>query len=223
MYPTAVIFDFDGVIVDTEPLHFYSFQRILTPMGFNFSWEEYVQTYMGFDDRDAFREAYKAHGKSLDNENLSDLIQCKANIFLETINQGVKPYPGVVELINKLCSKNIPLAISSGAILSDILPILINLKLENCFKHIVTANDVSRSKPDPSSYILASNKLINDFAIQMTSKDRIVAIEDTPAGIASAKGAGLSVLAVTNSYPKEKLLSADRVVDSLEILLLEGF
>lgn len=214
LQPEAVIFDFDGVIVDTEPLHYRAFQRILEPLGLGFSWSEYQETYMGFDDRDAFVEAFTSSGKALSSEQLAALVQEKAGIFQEVIRDGVIPYPGVTELITALQNSGVPLAICSGALLSDILPILGMLGIGDSFQVIVTADDVKKSKPDPESYLLAYRCLMETISIPAPAL-RAIAIEDTPAGIASATGAGLPVLAVTNSYPREQLLKASCIVDSL--------
>lgn len=211
----AVIFDFDGVIVDTEPLHYAAFQRLLEPRGLGFSWEQYVEVYMGFDDRDAFVEAFKSQG-GISSTALQDLIDQKANLFQEIIRDGITAYPGVVGLIQKIRDSRTPLAISSGALRSDIEPILETLGIVDCFDIIVTAEDVTRSKPDPESYKLAHAKL-NTFHSLNLPADQVLAIEDTPAGIAAAKGAGLQVLAVTNSYPSPHLSQADAITDTLDI------
>ncbi|HIJ80573.1 MAG TPA: HAD family phosphatase [Desulfuromonadales bacterium] len=213
----AVIFDFDGVIVDTEPLHYRSFQRVLEPLGMHFSWEEYVQTYIGFDDRDAFREAFRAQGNG-ECYDLEELISRKALTFQDVIKDGVTPYPGVIDLIRKMAATGIPLAICSGALRSDIDPILAMFEIADCFDTIVTAEDVSASKPDPACYSLAYRKLM-DVRQSTVSKQETIAIEDTCAGIQSASSAGLTVCAVTNSYPAEKLSAAHFCTDSLENLL----
>jgi len=215
----AVIFDFDGVIVDTEPLHYKSFQQLLEPLGMGFSWEEYVETYMGFDDRDAFIEAFTSREKQIDPIMLNSLIKSKAVVFQSVIRDGVSAYPGVVNLVNKLHKADIPLGICSGALRSDIIPILQMLKIEDCFEVIVTAEEVSKSKPDPESYILAFKKLADIRPHINLSPATVLAIEDTPAGITSAAKSGLTVLAVTNSYPREQLSSATFIVDSQEQLL----
>lgn len=211
----AVIFDFDGVIVDTEPLHYAAFQRLLEPLGLGFPWQEYVDTYMGFDDRDAFLEAFKAGGTDLSASNLHDLIDRKAGIFQEIIRAGITAYPGVVELIRRIRDSRTPLAISSGALRSDIDPILETLGIADCFDLIVTAEDVARSKPDPECYRLAHVRLNESLLLDLPAT-QVLAIEDTPAGIASAKGAGLHVIAVTNSYPATHLAQADRIVGTLD-------
>jgi HAD superfamily hydrolase (TIGR01509 family) len=217
----AVIFDFDGIIVDTEPLHYKAFQEVLVPLGLGYGWEEYVRHYIGFDDRDAFREAYKAAGRPLSAQELGELIAAKARGFQTAIARGVTPYPGAVELI-KAISGNLPLGLCSGALSADIQPILRQLAIENVFDVIVTADEVAASKPDPASYILTVQKLTERFADREVSTANCLAIEDTPAGIASASGAGIRVLAVVNSYSEEKLAQASRVVESLVGITLES-
>ena len=218
MYPSAVIFDFDGVIVDTEPLHYQAFQKILQPLNLGYNWETYQQTYMGFDDRDAFREAFKQGGRTLSGDELEQLIADKAAIFQQVIAAGVAPYPGVTELIKNLHEQGTPLAICSGALRSDILPIIDQLDVATCFTLIVTADDVPHSKPDPTCYRIAAQQLVAAYPDQLKPDSLIIAIEDTPAGIRSAKGAGLLVVAVSNSYPAEHLQQADRIVASLKEL-----
>lgn len=214
--PESVIFDFDGVIVDTEPIHWQAFREVLGPLGILFPWEEYAERYMGFDDRDAFREAFRVHARTLAGETLAELVAAKSRAFQEILRDGVRPLPGSVPLIEAIHSRGIPLAISSGALRTDIDPILATLGIAGRFARIVSADDVEKSKPDPASYRLAWSALRRQFPGALTSPANSLAIEDTPAGIESAKGAGLSVLAVAGSYRREKLSEADTVVDSLE-------
>ena len=206
----AIIFDFDGIIVDSEPMHYQAFQHVLEPLGKGYSWEEYCETYIGFDDRDAFRQAFIDKGEGICAKDLKNMINEKAKVFQRLIHDGgATPLPGAVELIRSIPCK-LPVALCSGAWMEDILPILRNLGIDNAFSAIVTAEDTEKSKPDPAPYKLALKKLgIEDPATA-------VAIEDTPAGIVSAKGAGLKVLAVTNSHDREYLLEADAVTDSLK-------
>lgn len=214
----AVIFDFDGVIVDTEPIHYAAFQRVLVPLGLQFSWDEYVETYIGFDDRDAFRHAFSSQGIELGQEKLHTLIEQKASFFTEVIRSGVTPYPGALDLISHLHDNKAPLAICSGALRSDINPILSMLGISDYFDVIVTAEDVAASKPDPECYQLTFQRLQSIHKYSFT-KDTTVVIEDTPAGIAAAKAAGLKVCAVTNSYPAARLDQATFVTESLSLLL----
>jgi HAD superfamily hydrolase (TIGR01509 family) len=183
-------------------------------LGLGYSWEEYVGHYIGFDDRDAFREAFACTGRTIDTGELAGLIEQKAAAFNTIIGTGVTPFPGVVELINSLKGR-CPLALCSGALASDIGPILQQIDLTEAFDIKVTADEVSVSKPDPESYRLAVKRLAEAFPQAAIAPSQCLAIEDTPAGIVSATGAGLKVLAVTNSYPAEKLVGAITVVDSL--------
>ena len=214
--PEAVIFDFDGVLVDTEPLHYKAFLAVLDPLGLGFPWEEYVATYMGFDDRDAFREAFRARGRPLGEKRVASLVAAKSRVFLEIIRDGVEPYPGALPMIASLHAAGIPLAISSGALRTDVAPILARLGIESRFAVTVTADDVRKSKPDPESYALAFRRLSSMLPTRVTAPGKSFAVEDTPAGVRSAKGAGLRVLAVTNSYAAGDLAEADWVFDSLE-------
>ncbi len=218
----AVIFDFDGIIVDTEPLHHKAFNKVLEAHGLGFTWREYVARIIGFDDRDAFREAFHGAGRCLSDDLLVDLIARKAKTFHEVIAGGVRPFPGVIDRIGELAG-TLPLALCSGALRSDIDPILHQLNLGDVFRVIVTADDVPVSKPDPAPYRLAFSLLQKIEPFQGIQAQKTLAIEDTPAGIASARGAGLAVLAITNSYRAETLDQADLVIDSLAALGADDF
>jgi beta-phosphoglucomutase len=215
----AVIFDFDGVVVDTEPLHHRAFVRIFEPLDLPLSWECYTRDYLGFDDRDVIRVRYREAGRTLEAANLNELINRKAVAFIDLVErEGVTPYAGVVALIRALHAAGKPLAIASGALRSDIEPILQQLDLTDCFATLVTADQVEVSKPDPASYRIAFARLASRFPDQVTDPARCTAIEDTPAGIAAARGAGLRVIAVTNTYPSPHLGEADAVVAALNEL-----
>jgi beta-phosphoglucomutase len=174
---------------------------------------------MGFDDRDAFTEAFKAKDTVIGQQELAGLISMKAQIFQIIIREGIKAYPGVVDLIRLLFDSKLPLAICSGALRSDILPILEQLNISHCFDTIVSADDVAKSKPDPESYQVAFDRLRVCRPESMFTTTTTFAIEDTPAGIAAATQAGLQVIAVTNSYGQEYLTDARYTVNTLEQLL----
>ncbi|MFA6147728.1 MAG: HAD family phosphatase [bacterium] len=220
--PEAVLFDFDGILVDTEPMHFEAFRKVLEPRGMEFTWREYVEVYMGFDDRDAFREAFRAKGTALDAASLAELVAAKSEAFLRGLRDGVSAYPGAVSLVESLRGASIPLALCSGALRSDIDPILGRLGVAGCFDVIVSADDVRKSKPDPESYKLAFRKLSERYHASLTVPRESIAVEDTPAGIRSAKGAGLRVLAITNSYGAGDLSGADWITESLENVRIGG-
>lgn len=220
----ALVFDFDGVMVDSEPLHHRAFLRVGKPLGFEQTWEEYLANFVGFDDRDAFRVilGYEP-GKVAPAEieaRLPDLIEQKAHAFEVEVNEGVDPIPGSVELVTALAGK-FPIAISSGATKFDIQIILAKLGLENVFDITVTADDVVHSKPDPESYVKAVTLLAKKFPHANITPKTAVAIEDTAAGTQSACNAGLQVLGLTTTGPAELLHQATRVIGNLENVTLE--
>lgn len=217
----AVIFDFDGVIVDTEHLHYRALSRVLQPIGLGFSWDQYVDEYIGFDDRGVFKAIYQRARLPLIEQEIKGLVERKAATFQHMIaSEPPDPFPGAVELIRHL-SGRIPLGLCSGALKSDIAPIFRVLKLETAFDVMVTADDVRQSKPDPSCYRLAVRRLGEKHGRTLDA-EKCLAIEDTPAGITAAKGARLKVLALTNSYDREYLGLADDVRETLEGVTLEA-
>lgn len=205
----AIVFDFDGVIVDSEPIHYKAFLKVVEPFGIDFDYGVYVERYAGFDDREGLRAILSDHNVGLDEAKMAELIESKARALAHIVAEGIKPMPGAVELV-RACAEVWPIAICSGALRSDIelmLPAVAEGLLDQ-FRVVVTAEDVARSKPDPASYRIAAERLACEAA-------GCVAIEDTPAGLASAADAGMRTLAVTHTYPRPQLDRADRVVDDL--------
>ncbi len=209
----AVIFDFDGVIADTEPLHYAAFCKVAATDGLDCSWEEYVRDYIGYDDRDLFRAAYRKSGRALDETELRRLVQTKATTFNALTADGVATYAGIPDLVHKAADRY-PVGLCSGALRSDIDPILAQLNLTKVFQVVVTAEDVPESKPDPACYRLTVRRLAERTGQSLTPAD-CLAIEDTPGGIRSAKGAGVRVWAVTHTHEASDIDHADRVFDSL--------
>jgi beta-phosphoglucomutase len=216
----AVFFDFDGVIVDSEPLHWEAFCRVLNPAGMTIAWDDYVEKYLGFDDRGVFREVFRHARKPLPERELAELIETKAQAFEELVRtKKPKPYPGAVELIRSL-SGRVPVALCSGALKRDVTPILDSLGIGKAFDVMVTADDVHASKPDPASYLLAFERLLAAFPGRRIRVDFSVAIEDTPAGITAARGAGIRVVALANTYPSALLRDTVCVLESLDGITL---
>ncbi len=210
----AVIFDFDGVIVDTERLHYEALNQILEPMGLGFPWHIYVRDLIGFDDRGAFEAVLKKARQPFSPAEIQQLVERKAITFQHRVGvEPPDPFPGSVELIRRLAGR-LPLGLCSGALRSDIAPVFSALGLDGAFDVLVTADDVRYSKPDPACYRLAVRKLGQRHGIELNPA-HCLAIEDTPAGIQAARGARLRVLALTNSYDGAYLDQADHVRDTL--------
>ncbi|MEX2607113.1 MAG: HAD family phosphatase [Kiritimatiellia bacterium] len=205
----ACIFDFDGILADTEELHFQSFQKVLEPMGAGFDWDRYVKDYIAFDSSQVFAAALKAAGIEDTPVSLSGLIDQKVTAFADLLRAAnVPPLPGALEAV-RFAHQRGPLALCTGAERKDVTPLLEAFGIIDLFQTIVTADDVSISKPDPECYTLAASLL-------HTPPGECLAIEDTPGGLHAARGAGCQTLGVTTTHLESQLRPhADRVVDSL--------
>lgn len=209
---SAIVWDFDGVIVDSEPLHYRAFLAAAASFGYTFDWDEYLEQFVGYDDRDAFRVMLgRSPGPSADEDSdqLTKLCADKAKAFEQVVNEGFDTIPGAIELIEQASSGDMVQAIASGATRQDIEIILQQLGLTSRFATIVSADDVARSKPDPQTYVLAVERL-------GLSPAQCVSIEDTPAGVQSARDAGLHAIALTTTTTADALHRAHRHVDTLE-------
>ena len=133
----AIIFDFNGVLVDDEPIHLELFQRVLAEEGISLSEKDYYARYLGMDDKGCFRAAFQEHGRTLDKRLLAELIQRKARYYRESIKTKIRPFPGVKQLV-PLVAARYPLAIASGALRSEIEIITERINLIKYFQVIVS-------------------------------------------------------------------------------------
>lgn len=223
----AVIFDFDGVLVDSEPLHYKAFCEVLKPLGLSPSYDVYVERYIGFDDRDAFRAMFQDAGKDLDPDLFERLLLAKEAAFHRIVAEGVVPFAGARELVEDIQRAGLPLAIASGAKTAEIRMILRSLGMLEAFSVIVSADDVRAGKPHPETYERALKALYamhpalrGDPASDGTAPSGVVVLEDTPTGIQAARSAGLFVVAVAHTYPMADLQQAHWVVPRLADLSL---
>jgi HAD superfamily hydrolase (TIGR01509 family) len=204
----AALFDFDGVLVDSEPLHFGALRDALAPEGVHIDEDEYRRTYLAYDDRGSIRLALELHGFEWTEERVERIAARKAAAF-EALIPEVKLFPGVRELVRQLAAE-VPVGIASGALHAEIEAILGAGGLLDAFSAIVGADDVTQGKPHPEPFLTAMVRL--DRGLE--PKDCVV-FEDSMPGVASARAAGMKVVAVTNTFSREKLSAAHRVVDSL--------
>lgn len=207
----AVLFDFDGVIVDSEPLHYGALRDALAPEGISLDEDEYRHAYLAYDDRGAIRLALERHGIPWDGPRIETIARRKARDF-ERLLPSVPFFDGARELVRAL-AREMPVGIASGALRSEIEAILRTDGLLDAFATIVGADDVHRGKPDPEPYRTAMERL--RYRAPSLQPSECLVFEDSVPGILAARAAGMSVVAVTNSYPAEKLAAAHRVVDSL--------
>lgn len=203
----AIVFDFDGVLADSEPLHLRAYQGVLQGLGIPFTREEYYASYLGFDDAGVFSALGERHGLTLSPDRLAGLIAEKGRVFDAIIESTDVLYPGAAACIEALAAAY-PLGIASGALRPEIEAILKGAGLRRHFRFIVASGDTPRSKPAPDPYIRAAR-------LHGLPPSACLAIEDSHWGIASAREAGLRCIGITTTYPAAQLTLADRVIDSL--------
>ncbi|MFO0730735.1 MAG: HAD family phosphatase [Nitrospiraceae bacterium] len=210
----AIIFDFDGVIADTEPLHFAALQQVLADIGITLTEAAYYADYLGFDDRGCFTAALQANQRPITPPLLKDLMARKATAYLAAVRQRLVIFPGVRELVQE-ASDRYHLAIASGALRPEIELILEEAGIRKQFRHITSAEDVTRGKPAPDPFLHALEGLNRvDGRAALHARDCLV-IEDSLPGIRAAKSAGMRVLAVANTHTVQDLAEADAITHSL--------
>jgi HAD superfamily hydrolase (TIGR01509 family) len=213
-WPAAVLFDFDGVIVNSEPLHLLAFQEVFAAEHLDLTSEEYFRDLIGFDDGGVIKHFYASRKLPLEPKTLLRLLTRKGEMTMELIGrQHYHALPGVEEFVRGLW-RHYPLAICSGARREEIEAMLEGVKLRDCFPTIVAAEDVPVAKPDPAGYLLTTKLVSERVHAHLKPADCLI-IEDAPTVIRSVRKVGFSVLAVANSYPPEELGDADYVVKHL--------
>jgi beta-phosphoglucomutase len=210
----AIIFDFDGVIVDTERWHFAALQRVLAEEGIPLTWDEYTQNYLAMDDKNCLRTLLVRHGRPTPPEVVERFGERKAHYFFSGLPNTLTPFPGVEDFTRRAAAKY-PLAIASGSLREEIEFILAQVRLREFFPVIVAAQDVMMGKPDPEPYLAALGRLNRLGTGRPVRPSECLVIEDSRHGVASATAAGMRCLAVTTSYPPEALGAAHLVVESL--------
>ncbi len=212
----AIIFDCDGVIVDSEPHHLKAFQIILKEEGIELTKEAYYEKYLALDDKGLFESLLAEHQRPVNNAILKRLIVKKMPLYKKLSQESLLLYPGVVAFIKK-AKGSYKLAIASGAFRGEIKAALDKGGIRSAFPVIVSAQDVRKGKPHPEAYLTALEKLNATPSAKGTIRpDDCVVIEDSLHGVNAARSAGMKCLAVTNSYSFKMLQGkADRIVDSL--------
>ena len=218
----AIVFDFDGVIADSERLHLRSYQDILAPEGITISTEDYLAKYLGYDDVGVFKAIGRDHNVAMDEGRVADLIARKGERYESLAASGEMLFPGAADFIRSAVAAGVPIAIASGALTHEIEDVLTRAGIRDLFPVIVGADQTERSKPHPDPYQTAFARLRAH-----TGKDliawRSVAIEDSRWGLESARAADLRCVAVTNTYPAAELRAdAELVVAGLHALTLDA-
>ena len=208
MSPPFVIFDFDGVIADTERLHLEALQDVLRPLGVTLTVEEYAERYLGFSDRDLLVALSDDRSLAWPVSEIESLIADKGVRFNALVAGGSVVFPSAARCIERMTKTGATLAIASGAFRHEIETILDSVGLRHLFTAIAGAEDYAEGKPSPAPFLEAARRACRPA-------HEAVAIEDTPWGLTSARAAGCATIAVTHTYPRASL-SADVVIDSLD-------
>lgn len=218
----AIIFDFNGVIADDETPHFRCFQQTLDEHGLSITKEEYYGNYLGMDERTCAAALLSARDGRCDRRLLQTIVERKAELFRKhTALRRPLLFPGVVEFVKQAGAKY-RLAIASGGRREQILDALRETPIERDFAVIVSADECAVGKPDPAIYTYTL-KLLNATEPRpplITAAECLV-VEDSMAGVRSAKTAGMGVVAIATTYPLEKLSEADLALPTLDGVTLD--
>jgi beta-phosphoglucomutase len=214
----AIVFDFDGVIADSEPLHLRAFQQILAEERIELSAADYYSRYLGYDEAGLFQALAVDRAVTMTDRQVTELVARKGVRLQQMLHDDHVLFPGAVEFI-RTAAAEVPIAIASGALKPEILSIIEAAGIDELFTTIVAAGDTPQSKPSPAPYRLAFEQLRAKSGRELDPR-RCVAIEDSRWGLESAQGAGLRCVGVTNSYPAKELLQAELVVSGLGTLTL---
>lgn len=205
---TAVLFDLDGVIVDSEIQHFKAFRSALMEYGIPLSEQQFRDSFIGKTDKASFVDFLQA--KQMASMNLNEIMAKKASYFQQLTSKQVSTYHDALTCISELTKRDQLMGLVTGSLRSEVQLILETLGLTQTFSVIITAEDVEQSKPSPEGYQRAAEKL-------HVSPAYCLVVEDAPKGIAAATAAGMRCLAVMHTYPATQLQEADTIVKKLTI------
>jgi beta-phosphoglucomutase-like phosphatase (HAD superfamily) len=211
----AIVFDFDGVIANSEPLHYRAYRDVLAEEGLGLAEQDYYARYLGYDDVGAFRAMGEDLAGGFSDGRIGRLVARKA-VRLEALERDTSLlFPGAAAAIRHSAAA-VPLGIASGALGVEIRRVLDREGLTTCFTAIVAAEDTPLSKPAPDPYVRVL-ALLSVGVSSVIEPHECVALEDSMWGLQSARSAGLKTVAVAQTYPPSALEAcADLVIGSLQ-------
>ncbi len=212
----AILFDFDGVLADSERLHYEALTHVLSEMGLSLGWDEFKRGCIGVPDWDAVQWALKHNGVN-DDKLVAEVLRRKTQIYDAWLTERLKVADNMADVIKAL-SQNFALAIASGAFRHQIEAVLSREGVRELFTVIVSCEDYERGKPDPTPFLLAMERL-NEFISPPLRPHECLVVEDSPAGIQAARNAGMLCVALRSYYDDEALKDADFIIDDLKGLL----
>jgi len=201
---SAILFDFNGVIIDDEPQHCEALIATLAEYGYPLDRETYYRDYLGFDDRECFRFTFARDGDQPEPGRIAEAVERKNEHYLQAIGSDMRLVPGAAEFVAASADEGHRLAIVSGALRREIELVLELAGLRRHFHEIVSAEDVSACKPDPQGYNRARERLA-------IAPARCMVIEDSLPGLAAARAAGIRCAMLATSHDEAACVGADLV------------
>ena len=220
----AILFDFNGVILDDEDLHYEAFRKVFEEEGVRITRDAYYRYCLGFNDVECIRWGLAESGKTDRAADVEKLARRKSVYYDALIGHEIRFFPGVCDFIRAAAAKY-PLAVASMALRREIDFALGRAGLSDLFPVIVSGEDVERTKPDPEAYRKTLSRLNRHLSLTNPKNSirpsECLVIEDSPAGIESARAAGMRVLGLAHTEDAARLEGADRVLPSVEGISLE--
>ena len=210
----AIIWDMDGVIVDTGEYHFRSWHYVFEKQGINFTTLDFQRRFGQRNDaiiRSVMNN--KVTEKQIDENKIA---MDKEIYFRRIVKDNIKAQPGAVELIKSLAKSGVKMAVASSGPPENIELMVSSLGIKDCFGDLVPGREVTESKPSPLLFLRAAEKL-------GAKPEKCVVVEDAIAGVEAARRGGMRCIAVTTTNHRENLNKADIIVDSLEELSIHSF
>jgi len=217
----TIIFDFNGIIIDDETLHFAAMRESVAGFGIDLRKEEYWAKYLPLDDMRCLEAICRDHSIHLTEAERARVLEHKSENYNQALGNGFQLFPGAAEFI-RTAAVRYPLVLASGARRDEIESTLVSAGLRRYFVLIVAAEDFVRGKPHPESFLLALERLNMVARSAPIQPAECLVVEDSVEGVRGARAAGMVCLAVTNSYPREMLRAADKIVTSLAEVQLDS-
>lgn len=216
----VLFFDFNGVIVNDEPLHWQLIKKTLASVDLHLNAQDHFTDYLGRSDADTFTEILKAQKIAATKSLVEKLVALKSSYYCQSVQAQDLFLPGVLDCI-KAASERFQLAIVSGALRQEILAWLDKADIRGYFQTIISIEDVNNGKPNPEGYLLALKQINQKSPDDHIQSFECLVIEDSLQGIKAAHAAGIKCAALTSSLNKEQLAEAELVFDSFLDISLE--
>jgi len=210
MSNVCIIFDMDGVLADTGPIHYQSWKRLANEIGVEFTREFFEETF----GQKSIPITKRLVGNQIEKTKIRRWANLKEKYYREMIRDKISPLPGVISLIIDLKKHKCKLAVASSGPPENVELLIESLNIRKYFEIFITAADVENGKPKPDAFLIAADKL-------NANPKNCVVIEDAPVGIEAAKRAGMKCIALTTTHSEEELKDANIILPDLSEIMYE--